>query len=82
MHSENGWGEWKSNDIKKHAGFVPQKMEQQERIWKAPLNEYNIGGKQTGIIHTSYNYLLSGTIGVVLIILCTWLLKIYYKRHE
>ncbi len=81
-HSDGAWGEWNSGEIKKHSGFVPQKLKENEKIWNAPFENYQIDRKNKMLINRSFDYILSGITGILIILGCTWGLIYYYKNHE
>jgi cobalt/nickel transport protein len=83
FHAGDAWGEWSVEIIKKNLGFVPKGMEKNNKIWKAPLPNYDTPKRNNSILITSGYYMLSGLIGMVLIIIITIvLLKIVQKRES
>lgn len=81
-HSGGAWGEWNSDEIKKYSGNVPQKLKDNEKIWKAPLENYQIAKNDKKPIIRSVYYVLSGIAGILIILGCTWCLIYYYRNHE
>jgi cobalt/nickel transport protein len=82
FHAGEAWGEWSIETIKKTLGFVPKGMEKNTKIWKAPLPNYDTPKRNNSILIKSGYYMLSGLIGMVLIIVVTiGLLKIVQKRE-
>ena len=60
------WGEWGLEEIKKLIGYVPQGMEKQGELWKAPLADYTVPGQGKGLFGESVGYVLTAVLGVVL----------------
>jgi PDGLE domain-containing protein len=60
------WGEWGADELKLMLGYVPEKLEKWQGVWKAVFPKYEING-----IHKPWQaklaYVLSGIIGVTIV---------------
>ena len=65
MKSGSAWGEWGVNEIKQMVGYAPAGMERPAVIWKAPIREYTLPGREQGPFHLSFSYILSAFVGIV-----------------
>ena len=63
------WGEWGAEEIRKLMGYVPEGLRKLDRLWKAPITDYEIRGWSPTV-----GYLVSGIIGVVIVLLLTFLM--------
>ena len=61
------WGEWGTKELKSMLGYVPEKLEQSEGIWKAIFPDYGMVGMKKPW-QTKLAYVLSGIIGVSAIV--------------
>ncbi len=55
------WGEWRSDEIEKLAGYVPQGLARLSSIWRAPISGY------TFLPDQRFSYLISAIVGVLLV---------------
>ena len=81
--SGSAWGEWSKEEIKQMVGYVPKGMNRLSELWKAPLPDYEFKGqKNEHLAKSSFSYIISGIIGVVVIVAVTLLYgKIISKRE-
>jgi len=69
VKSGPAWGEWSLEEIEKMVGFIPQGLKKLADLWPAPLPEYNLKGMEgKGLIHSSLGYILSGFLGVCVVV--------------
>ena len=61
------WGEWSAKELKSMLGYVPEKLEQLEGIWKAIFPDYGTAGMKKPW-QAKLAYVLSGIIGVSAIV--------------
>lgn len=72
FESGPAWGEWGLQDLEKMLGFVPAGLKKISDLWSAPVPDYNLKGfKGKGLAHSSLAYIISGALGVGVIILVT-----------
>ena len=77
------WGEWSLEEIEKMVGFIPEGLKKLADLWSAPLPEYNVGGwEKKGLFHSSLGYILSGFLGVGMVVLVTLLLGKWMKKKD
>jgi len=76
------WGEWSLQEIEKMAGYVPEGLKKLADLWSAPVPDYNLKSWEgAGLAKSSLGYILSGALGVGIILLATLLLgKVLSKR--
>ncbi len=61
------WGEWGTNEMEEQLGFVPAGLSSLSGLWQAPIRDYEIPG-----INAKAGYVLSGVLGVGVVMLATW----------
>jgi hypothetical protein len=66
LNAGDAWGEWSAQTVKDLVGYVPQGLAKYAEVWKAPLTDYTINGKDTSIVHQSGYYIVSGITGATL----------------
>lgn len=78
LASGTAWGEWGRDELRELGlGFAPEGMEKLASIWQAPIPDYEIPG-----LDASVGYVLSAILGVVIIVLITWLLGRWLAKSE
>jgi len=79
--ASGAWGEWDVNELKDIAGYVPEGLKRLSELWSAPFPGYAFKGWDRGV--KSYvAYTVSGLLGVVVVIGCTYLFAKIIKRGE
>jgi cobalt/nickel transport protein len=68
----NAWGEWSTESVKKQTGKVPEGMQKNAGLWKAPIPDYNVGKNKDSLLQRSGYYLISGAIGIGIIFLLSF----------
>lgn len=59
------WGEWSPEALTVRTGYLPERLGQIARIWKAPLPDYAFSGPETkNAGSAAAAYILSGVLGV------------------
>lgn len=81
LASGSVWGEWSSDEVKGHVGFVPQGMKSLESIWSGLLSGYNLPGFN-GFFLKSAGYIISAAVGVGLIFLIFKLLAFAIPNEQ
>lgn len=77
------WGEWSLEDIEKMVGFIPEGFREWADLWSAPLPEYNVAAwEKKGLLHSSLGYILSGFLGVGMVVLVTLLLGKWMRSKD
>jgi hypothetical protein len=81
FHADGAWGEWGADEIKNIAGYVPEGLKRLSELWPAPVSDYAFKGWDRGV--KSYvAYIISGLLGVAVVVGCTYLLAKIIKRGE
>jgi len=75
------WGEWSLEEIEKMLGFIPEGLKKIGDLWPAPLPDYNVKGWEAkGLFTSTLGYILSGVLGVGVIILTTFFLGKFLSK--
>lgn len=82
FHAQGAWGEWHSNEIRQQTGVTPSGMMQNEKLWKAPMEDYRIGKKEKGLWWDIFSYLAAAVCGLVVIGLLTAWVNLKAKNNE
>ena len=86
FNAEDAWGEWGIEKIEKMLGYVPAEMKKITDLWKAPVSDYDFGGKASSPVSRIISYIASGIIGIALVGAVVYVLsKFLVKRghaHE
>jgi len=78
-----GWGEWRLEEIEKMIGFAPEGLKKWADLWSAPLPEYHFAGwEKKGLFLSSLGYILTGLLGVGMVVLVTLLLGKWMRRKD
>jgi cobalt/nickel transport protein len=76
------WGEWGLDEIKQHAGFIPQGMARFNEIMKIILPDYAIPGFDKNFFQAALGYIFSALIGIGLIALIFWLFSKLFPEKQ
>ncbi len=69
----SAWGEWGVDEIQKLVGYVPQGLKKLADLWNAPLPDYAFKGwEEKGLPYLSFAYIVSGIVGMVVIVVVTY----------
>jgi hypothetical protein len=77
MASGDAWGEWGKEAFIKMIGYVPKGLERFSDFWKAPFPDYTFKGTGDYI-----SYIISAFAGVLLVIICTWIIGKIVARKK
>jgi len=79
----SAWGEWSGEEIRKLVGYVPSGMGRLADLWTAPLPDYALRGQESAPLGAlSMSYILSGIVGVMMVVLITVVLGKAMARRE
>ena len=67
------WGEWGPEHLQKTVGYIPEGLKKTADIWRAPLADYKLFGKNAGGATDLVSYVVSGLVGILLAALCVFL---------
>ena len=83
LKSGPAWGEWSLEEVERMLGFIPEGLKRVADLWPAPIPDYNLKNWEgKGMAISSLGYILSGVLGVAVIVLATFLLgKILGKKN-
>ncbi len=79
--SGGAWGEWGAGGIEKITGYIPQELKKLSGLWKAPIPGYEFSGWK-GLFKSSIAYIISGIIGVGLVVLVSILIGKFLARKN
>jgi cobalt/nickel transport protein len=68
----DAWGEWSLESVKEQIGHEPEGMKKNAELYAAPIPDYNPGKEEDTLTKKSVGYILSGVIGVGIILLLTF----------
>jgi len=72
------WGEWGGEELQELGlGFIPEGLERLGGIWPAPIPDYELPG-----LNANLGYILSAAMGIVLVLLVTWLVSRMVVRRS
>jgi len=71
------WGEWDLSFFKKTLGFIPEGLKHSPEIVKPVIPDYTLDEK-----HPVLSYYISAVVGVVLIFISFYILKIFVKNER
>ncbi len=82
--ARSAWGEWSADEMQSLVGYVPRGMEQLSTIWHAPMPDYAMRGQEHASLHSlSVSYILSGLMGMALVVLLSVLIgRVLAKREN
>jgi hypothetical protein len=81
FHTNDAWGEWDVKTVKEKNGSAPKGMAKDAAIWKAPIPDYKMN-EDTSVLKKSFQYILSGVLGIAFTILVTYGLTKLLTRNE
>ncbi len=79
--SGGAWGEWGVDEIEKIAGYVPKGLKKLSELWRSPIPDYSFSGWE-GFLKSSIAYIISGIIGVGLVVLVSILIGRFLARKN
>ena len=79
--SGGAWGEWGAGGIEKITGYIPEGLKKLSGLWKAPIPAYEFAGWK-GLFKGSAAYIISGVIGVGLVVLVSILIEKFIARKN
>jgi hypothetical protein len=75
------WGEWGADEIEKIVSYIPEGLKRLSEFWNSPIPDYTFSGWEAGV--KSYTgYILSGIIGVALVIGVSFLIGKFLARKD
>ena len=81
LKASGAWGEWGADEIRNIAGYLPEGLKRFSELWSAPIPDYAFSGWDKGV--KSYiAYMISGFIGVVLVVAVSYVLGKVLKRKN
>jgi cobalt/nickel transport protein len=83
LKSGGAWGEWRREELGKMLGFVPPGVKRLAELWKAPLSDYSLSpGKEPGLARQGLDYLLTGLLGIAVIVALVFLVGRFFSRKD
>jgi hypothetical protein len=79
----SAWGEWSTTEMQELAGYLPGGMQKLAGVWKAPMPDYAVPGREAAPLPVlSLWYLASGVLGGGAVMGVTMLLGRVIAKHE
>ncbi len=82
FQSGPAWGEWGSEELGKMLGFVPEGFRKLGNLWSAPIADYSLRSLDGGVWTKGLAYILSGALGVGVILIISFLLGKTLTREK
>ena len=76
------WGEWGMDKLEQILGYVPQGLKKLSHIWKAPVPNYNFGGRDASMTLQIISYVASGVLGVLAVALVVFLITRLMAKND
>jgi len=80
--SNGAWGEWSVDTVAKLTGYAPEGMKKQADSYSAPIADYDLGKPSGSLARQSFTYILSGVIGVAIIVFFTFAATKLIKKKQ
>ena len=79
----SAWGEWGASEIGTRVGYVPSGLNSMQSIWSAPFSGYSLPwvSHNASFAQLSVAYILSAIVGVGMIFVVAFSLKIWARRR-
>jgi hypothetical protein len=74
LKAGSAWGEWSIPEVEKMVGYAPKGMKRLSELWKAPMADYSLPGKDGTLSHPGVSYVLSAFLGAALCGGAAWLI--------
>jgi len=71
LHAGDAWGEWSVESVKEQTGVEPKGMKKDAALYEAPIPDYNLGKEKEGLRSASASYIISGLVGIGIILALT-----------
>ncbi len=83
LASGSAWGEWGSSEVADRVGYVPSGLNSMQSLWKAPFTGYSLPwvSNSASFVQLAFAYILSAVVGVGMIFVVAFGLKILAKRR-
>jgi hypothetical protein len=82
FQSGDAWGEWGTDTLETLLGFVPEGLRKYAELWKAPIQDYNLGGEGSSMTVQVISYVLSGILGILVVAGVIYLISRVVVKHE
>jgi hypothetical protein len=76
------WGEWGVDKLEQLLGYAPQGLKKLSDAWKAPVPNYNFGGKDASMTVQIISYVVSGILGVLAVGLLVFLISRFMTKND
>ncbi|UCG78632.1 MAG: cobalamin biosynthesis protein [Nitrospirota bacterium] len=82
FNAGGAWGEWSAEQLEKLLGFVPEGLRKDSDLWKAPVQDYNLGGEAAPDGVQLVSYIISGAVGIIVVALIVYLISKMVVKDE
>lgn len=62
------WGEWSTDELQSKLGYIPEGMAKYADQWKSLIPDYSLPGLDSNIFGSSFTYILSAILGLLMIL--------------
>ena len=76
------WGEWGVDKLEQLLGYAPQGLKKLSDTWKAPVPNYNFGGRDASVTVQMISYFASGVLGVLAVGLVVFLISRFMAKND
>lgn len=81
LKAGGAWGEWGPDEIERMLGYVPEGLKRLSGLWSSPIRDFTFSGWEDGA-RGYIGYILSGIIGVALVIGVSLLIGKFLARKN
>ena len=82
FNAGTAWGEWGVDKLEQLLGYTPQGLKKLSDLWKAPVPNYNFGGREASTMLQIISYLASGVLGVLAVALVVFLITRFMAKND
>lgn len=82
FNAGDAWGEWPTEIVAEHVGYVPKGMQKEAEIFNAPIPDYTFNEESDSLVSQSIYYILSAIIGVGFIFMLTFIFSKWIARAK
>ncbi|MGE5304245.1 MAG: PDGLE domain-containing protein [Alphaproteobacteria bacterium] len=76
------WGEWGVDKLAQLLGYTPQGLKKLSDLWKAPVPNYNVGGRDASTTFQIISYFAAGVLGVAAVGLVVYLIARFITKND
>ncbi|MGD0235571.1 MAG: hypothetical protein ABSC55_13680 [Syntrophorhabdales bacterium] len=81
FRAEGAWAEWTPGTLTKLLGYLPEGLRRTAETWRAPMAQYSLNADNQSLFFQIGCYVLSGLLGLVLVVFLIYVLSRFLFRH-